>query len=315
MVCSMKKLLFLYNPVSGKQMIERNRELILEEMNHVGYEADVRVTRGKGDAYQILHDLPDMYERVIVGGGDGTLHEAAEGMCGKQIPLGYIPAGSTNDFGHSLGIRGSIRELVAIALSDDIMSCDIGRLNDRSFLYVACFGTLSNVSYSASQELKNLIGHAAYVVEGFRTFQGIEMIPMTIEYDDQIVAEEFCYGMITNSKFVAGVRMNYAKNVKLDDGKFEVVLIRRPHGPIDIGKVAYDMIVPQEDPEMLLKIQTSHIHFHTETPIPWDLDGEYGGRYTDVDVTVEHNALRIIHGNKEESQLIKLADRLTKSQF
>lgn len=311
----MKKLFFLYNPVSGKQMIQQNRDTILEQMQQAGYEVDVRVTKGKDDAYQILRDLPDIYERVVVGGGDGTLHEAVEGMRGKQIPLGYIPAGSTNDFGHSIGIHGSIEELVTIALSEQTMACDLGRLNDKTFLYVACFGTLSNVSYSASQDLKNRIGHAAYVVEGFRTFQGIETIPMTVSYDDQIVAEEFCYGMITNSKFVAGVRMNYAKDVKLDDGKFEVILIRKPHGPVDFGKVALDMIVPQEDPEMLLKVQTSHIHFHTDVPIPWDLDGEYGGRYTDVDISVEHNALHIIHGDKEESQLAKLADRITKSQF
>lgn len=311
----MKKLLFIYNPVSGKQLIQRHREDILQQMYQAGYEVDVRVTTEQEDADQILREMPDGYERVVVGGGDGTLHNAVQGICGRQIPLGYIPAGSTNDFGHSLGIQGTLSQLVDIALSDCIMDCDVGRMNDRHFLYVACFGTLSDVSYNASQEMKNKIGHAAYVVEGLRTFQGLETIPMVVTLDDQIVAEEFCYGMITNSKYVAGVRMNYAKDVSLNDGKFEVILIRKPHGPFDIGKVARDMIVPQEDPEMLLKVQTSHIHFHTETPIAWDLDGEYGGRYRDVDISVEQNALRIIHGDKEESQLVKLADMISRSQF
>ncbi len=311
----MRKLLLVYNPVSGKQMIHKNLGSIVEQIESCGYEVTIRATEGRDDAYRMTREITDEYERVIVGGGDGTLHEAMKGMKGKKIPLGYIPTGSTNDFGHSLLIRGSLEELVDIALSDSTIDCDVGKLNEKPFIYVACFGTLSNVSYTTSQQLKNVLGHAAYVLEGFRSFRGIEGFEMTVSYDDQVITDEFGFGMISNSRYVAGLRMNFARDVRLDDGKLEVFLIRKPHGPITFGKTAIDMIVPQEEPEMIVPVQTSSIHFHSDEPVDWGLDGEFGGSYTDVDISVDKGAVRIVHGDKEEPKFVQALDEIVKTPF
>lgn len=295
-----KKLLFIFNPCSGKGQIKNKLMEVIDIMVKAGYEVTIHSTQDREDAMQKVKSEAKNYDLVICSGGDGTLDEAVTGMMQseKKVPLGYIPAGSTNDFANSLKIPKDIVKAAHVAVEGRKFPVDVGYFNGDSFIYIAAFGLFTDVSYQTSQELKNVLGHAAYILEGAKRLHNITSYKMRVEYDGNIIEDEFAYGMITNSVSVGGFKKLTGKNVLLDDGLFEVTLIRMPKNPVEWNEILSCLANLKDDSDLIYTFKTDSVKFLPEDVIPWTLDGEFGGEHKNVIVKNVHQALEIMVKNK-----------------
>ena len=292
-----KRLLFIANPRSGKGQIKVHLADILDIMIKAGYQVSVHITQAGGDATVKTIEQAENYDRIVCSGGDGTLDEVVTGMMQlpkeKRKPIGYIPAGSTNDFGNSLGIDKNMLNAARISVSEHLFPCDIGRFNSDSFVYVAAFGIFTEVSYATPQDLKNVLGHAAYIIEGAKQLRDIPSFRMQVEYEGNVVYDEFIFGMITNSKSVGGFQGIIRGDIGLNDGVFEVTLIKMPRNPIELNEILGFMSGLIPDSDMVYAFQTKEIKFTCNELVPWTLDGEFGGNHDTVRISDENNALEI----------------------
>ena len=213
-----KKLLFVFNPCSGKAQIKNQLLDIVDTMVKADYEVTIYPTQCAGDAKEKVEAYAGNYDLVVCSGGDGTLDEVVTGMmqCKAKVPLGYIPAGSTNDFASSLGIPKDMEKAAEAAVIGKPFPCDVGLFNGDYFVYVAAFGLFTEVSYKTSQEWKNVLGHAAYILEGAKCLHDIPSFMMQVEYNNMRIQDEFIYGMITNSTSVGGFKGMTGKDVLLE---------------------------------------------------------------------------------------------------
>lgn len=281
-----KKLLFVYNPHSGKAQIKGQLLDIVDTMVKADYEVTIYPTQAPGDAIHKVEQEAGAYDLVVCSGGDGTLDEAVSGMMRREqkVPLGYIPAGSTNDFANSLGIPKDMIRAAAVAVNGKDFLCDIGSFNDDYFVYVAAFGLFTAVSYKTSQEWKNVLGHAAYILEGVRSLHDIPSYLMQVECNNMRIQDEFIYGMISNSTSVGGFKGMTGKDVLLDDGVFEVTLIKKPKNPMELNEIIASLINLVDDTDMVYSFKTDRIHVTAKQEVPWTLDGEFGGDHMDVEI-------------------------------
>lgn len=292
----MKKLLFIFNPHAGKAQIKNRLMQIIDIMVKGGYEVTAYPTQAPRDAQDTVKKRAGDYDRIVVSGGDGTLDEAVTGMVlsGEKVPLGYIPAGSTNDFANSLKIPKDMVKAAKIAVSGKPFPCDVGIFNEEPFVYVAAFGMFTAVSYQTSQEWKNILGHAAYLLEGMKSLTDIASYRMRVEYEDEIIEEDFIYGMITNSNSVGGFKNMTGKNVLLDDGKFEVTLIRMPKNILELNAILASLTNLIDDTDLIYSFKSSKIRFSSEEEVAWTLDGEFGGSHREVSIENMQRALEIV---------------------
>ena len=282
-----KKLLFVYNPKAGKAQIKNKLADILNIFAEAEYEITVAPTRGHDDARRIVENRSHDYELVVCSGGDGTLDETVTGMMqsGFQTPIGYIPAGSTNDFGGSLGLPKNMVRAAEIAVKGKDFSCDVGSFNKDIFVYIAAFGLFTDVSYETDQEVKNVLGHMAYLLEGMKRLSAVRSYPMRVEYEDNIIVDDFIFGMITNSVSVGGFKNITGKNVKLDDGVFEVTLIKKPRNPVELNNIMISLLNRDIDKNAMYCFRTSKLILDALEPVPWTLDGENGGSHKRVEIS------------------------------
>lgn len=291
-----KKLLFVVNPHSGKAQVSSKLLQIVDNMVKAGYQVNVHPTQDKDDARTLISKYAKKYDLVVCSGGDGTLDEAVSGMMrsSKIVPLGYIPAGSTNDFATSLQIPKDMIKACDVALHGRLFPCDVGKFDEKYFIYIAAFGIFTDVSYKTNQELKNILGHAAYILEGAKRLYDITSYHMRVEYNGKIIEDDFIYGMISNSTSVGGFKNMTGDNVLLDDGVFEVTLIRTPKNPVELNEILGSLTRLIDDTSLIYSFKTSEVRFVAEEKIPWTLDGEYGGSPQEVTIEVEHQALEIM---------------------
>lgn len=296
-----KKLLFIFNSHSGKGKIKNNLVEIIDIFVKAGYETTVYTTQSQGDAVNKAYEEAANYDRIVCSGGDGTLDEVVTGVMksGIKVPVGYIPAGSTNDFGNSLGIDKDMIHASDIAANGYRFPCDIGKFNEDYFVYVAAFGIFTEVSYATDQGLKNMLGHTAYILEGAKQLWDIPSYRMQVEYDGNVLYDEFIYGMITNSMSVGGFKGIIPGNISLNDGKFEVTLIRMPKNPIELNDILAFLTGMSKDSTMVYSFQTDHIKLTSNEVVPWTLDGEFGGDHQVVRLNDCQQALDIIVESEE----------------
>ena len=202
--------------------------------------------------------------------------------------------GSTNDFANSLRLPKNVMKAAEISLGGHRFACDVGQFNDNNFIYVAAFGIFTEVSYQTNQELKNLLGHAAYILEGAKSLLDLTAYEMRVEYEDVILEGEFIFGMVTNSISVGGFKKIAGKNVLLDDGVFEVTLIRRPKNPLELNEIVTSLLSRVDNTELIYSFKTGEIRFDTEIEVPWTLDGEYGGSHQQAVIKNWHRAVEIM---------------------
>ena len=288
-------IFFVFNPKAGKGKIKSKLGDIIELFSIEENKITIAATRKRGDAARMVRDLEDGYDRVICAGGDGTLDEVVSGMAQreKKLPIGYIPGGSTNDFAFSAGIPSDIMKAADAAAFGKIKSFDVGGFNKKSFVYIAAFGAFTAVSYETPQDLKNVFGHSAYILEAITKLGDIKPYHMHIETDDLTIVDDFLYGMITNSDSVGGIKNITGKNVNLSDGLFEVTLVRKPANPLDINVVLAALLNRDITCKDLYCFKTKHITFVSDDKVPWTLDGEFGGNVKKAEINNFKHGLKL----------------------
>lgn len=281
-----KKLLFIYNPKAGKAKIRNKLADILDIFARADFEITVFPTRAQGDACRIMERRSGEYGLVVCSGGDGTLDETVTGMIksGFRTPLGYIPAGSTNDFGGSLSLPKNMLRAAEIIVEGKDFPCDVGTFNEDVFVYVAAFGLFTEVSYETGQDVKNILGHMAYVLEGMKRLSSIKSFPMRVSYENNIIVEDFIFGMVTNSVSVGGFKNITGEDVKLDDGEFEVTLIKNPKNPIELNNIIVSLMNHKIDTSVMYCFRAAKIFFESTEAVSWTLDGENGGKHKSVTI-------------------------------
>lgn len=296
----MKRLLFIYNPTSGKGKVASSLSNILNRFAKLGWLTTVYPTQCHGDAVKAAQELGPQFDRVVCAGGDGTLSETVSGLMGLESPptLGYIPVGSTNDCATTFSLPLDPTKAAQVAVQDGIpRPSDIGTLNDQSFVYVAAFGAFTKVAYDTPQELKNTFGHLAYVMEGIASLPSISPYHLRVEHDGEVIEDNFYFGMVSNALSIGGIKAPKREHVVLDDGLFEVNLVKKPVSLLDVADGFQSFMAPgMVSGGALVHFQSSHITFTCDRPLPWTIDGEYGGEAAENQVHCCQQALSIVHG-------------------
>ena len=297
----MNRLLFIYNPTSGTGQAKSSLSPVLDVFTKAGWLTTAYPTQCKGDAARTVRELAPQYDRVICAGGDGTLSEVVSGLTALKDPppLGYVPFGSTNDCAATLRLPRKPREAALVAAGTGVpVPIDTGRLNGKPFIYVAAFGAFTKVAYDTPQELKNTFGHLAYVFAGIASLPTIAPYHMTVEYDGQVLEDDFYFGMVSNSQSIGGMKPPKVEQVVLDDGLFEVLLVKKPLSIADLteGLQALVNLSPTDRSGVLVQFQARQLTFTCEQPVPWTVDGEFGGSQTVNRVENCRKSLNIIRG-------------------
>ena len=306
----MKKLLFVYNPRAGKEMLKPRLSDVLDIFVKAGYEVTVHPTQAYRDAYyQIKEYEVGKYDLIACSGGDGTIDEVATGMMKRRemgkdvVPVGYIPAGTTNDFAKSLHIPRKPLAAADNAVKGVPFPCDIGKFNDSVFVYIAAFGIFTDVSYETDQAVKNVLGHMAYILEGAKRIFNIPSYKIKVEHDGEVIEDEFIFGMVTNSRSVGGFSNMVGKNIVFDDGLFEVTLIKTPKNPIELNEIVASLLIKQIDSAHMYSFKAKEVKFESIEEIPWTLDGEFGGEHDCVDIRNWKQGMRIMVKSQMIQQL------------
>lgn len=293
----MKKLYFILNLQSGKATISSKLAVVIDMFTKAGYEVTARPTQERMDACAAAkYACGQGFDLIVCSGGDGTLNEVIQGVMRseKKLPIGYIPAGSTNDFARGVGIPRNIIDAVQWIIDGKKYPCDIGSFNDKFFTYIAAFGAFTEVTYETSQQVKNVLGHVAYVLNGISILKNIKSYHMKITYDDEIIEDNYIFGMVTNSSSVAGLLS--LNNFLLDDGLYEVTLIKTPGNPLDLQRIIHSLlnIDIDIDTAYIKSFRTSKIRFECDDELQWTIDGEFGGAYKTVDVCNNKQAIELM---------------------
>ena len=302
-VILLKKLLFIINPCAGMRKAAKVMPEILSVFNRADYDVRVYVTAEAGDAVQAVKRLANGVDLVVCCGGDGTFNETVNGLiqAGLDLPIGYIPAGSTNDFAASLKLSSDPVEAARQIAEGVPRWYDAGRFGERYFSYVASFGAFTKASYSTPQSAKNLLGHVAYVLEGMQELPQLRKHHVKLTLDGgETLEDDYIFGAICNSTSVGGVMTLDPKQVDLQDGKFEVLLIRMPKSLQEISDFLLAVQKQQYNNAMMLFRNASHILVEAEPDMLWTLDGEKEEGHATVEVQNLHRAVRILQKEEKE---------------
>jgi len=294
----MKKLLLIINPMAGKGMYKDGLGDALFTLAGGGYETTVRFTQHTGHACQLANELGEQYDVVCCIGGDGTLSEVMEGIVSleKQPLLGYFPLGTANDVASTLKLPKSNLPAAAQRIVNGApMSFDLGTFGDNgNFTYVAAFGAFTEVSYETPQQEKQALGHFAYVLEGMLRLPKIASVHAKVEYDGGTLEDDFILGGLVNSTSVAGLIHLDPNKIRLNDGLFELTLVRLPKNIADLSQIIRDLINQDYTGPFFKIIPTSYAKFTFDKPVAWTRDGESGGEHTEIEFRNIHNAINII---------------------
>lgn len=295
----MKKLLFVYNPRSGKGKIKNHLFDIIGIFAEAGYEVTAHPTQSRNDCSVTVAEQAEFYDIVVVSGGDGTLNEAVSGMLEiekeKRVPIGYIPAGTMNDFASGNKIPKLMTEAAEAIVNGKIISYDIGSFNGNKFVYVAAFGAFTEVSYGTPQSTKNILGPAAYFMEGLKRLPRIEGVDVRITTGaGQVIEEEALLFLIMNSTCIAGFEFGEFYHVNTNDGLFEIVVIPKSTNLLDFAAVVSEIKNGERNSGGVHVISTDKAVIEIEKSVSWTLDGEYGGETEKVEFEVLTDAVEFI---------------------
>lgn len=291
-----KRLLLLLNPASGMRRANRLMPEIIRLYNDRNYECAVYITSGSGDATRFMRANAARYDRVVCIGGDGTLNETIAGIieAGVRCPVGYIPAGTTNDYAASLGLSSDI--LTAAADAVDGVGCyfDMGSFNGRNFIYTASCGAFARTSYTTSQLAKNVLGHAAYVIEGIKDLPSLKPIHMRLECEDRVLEDDYIFCAVTNSISVGGILKLNPDMVRLNDGLFEVLLIKYPTMPSHLPQILRALYSGELNCDMIDSFTVDRLCVKTISDVEWTLDGERGEAGREFEIINQYKKIQLV---------------------
>ena len=294
----MKRVLFVVNPKSGRMKSKTLFFDIINTMSENDCIVTVRITNEAGDACRFVFEgcNSGLYDHVVCCGGDGTLNEAVAGIhkSSSNIPLGYIPSGSTNDYARTLGIPGDAVEAAKTAVTGEKYPIDIGCIDGVFFNYIASFGAFTSVSYNASQSLKNNLGHVAYVLEGAKDITKIKSVRASFRTGSMVYEDEYIFAAIVNSTSIGGILKLDETLVSLNDGVFEVCLVKKPKNPADMIKIVRGLLNSDFSSECFDFFRASSLDITVPEGLAWSLDGEKYISDASVRVDVIHSAVSVV---------------------
>lgn len=272
------RILLIINPIAGKTHGKSSLYRAADLFEEYGYEVNLKKTEYKGHAIELVQEHSDGHHLIVCCGGDGTLNEVVTGMMkkGVRLPLGYIPAGTTNDFANTLKLSYNLERAVETIMTGHRRTIDVGRfMNKRYFNYIASFGAFTYASYSTPQANKNTIGHLAYILEGVKDIPNIRPYHIRVEADGVVYEDEYIFGAVTNALSIGGMVKLATAQVDLNDGLFEIILVKNPKTAVDLSRIIRAITMKDYNDKMLEFIKASEVTFKMETQIPWSIDGEY----------------------------------------
>ena len=292
----MKKMLFVMNPYAGMRKANRFLPDIISIFNRAGYTVTIHMTAGPGDCNQAVKRLATGMDLVVCCGGDGTFNETISGILtiNKDIPIGYIPAGSTNDFATSLILPTNVLEAAQAIVDGKPHRYDVGKFGDRYFSYVASFGAFTKASYATPQNVKNALGHTAYLLSGIQEFSQLRTTHMRLELDDTVLEDDFLFGAISNSISVGGILTLDPKQVDMTDGKFELILVRSPKDFSEISECIQALQSQKYNCRMITFRSAEHVRAIMDPETIWTLDGERAEGDAVLDIHNLHHAIALI---------------------
>ena len=292
----MKKLLFVMNPYAGQKKANRYLPEILGVFCRAGYEVITHITAGPGDATEVVRQRGGQADLVVCCGGDGTLNETITGLlrAGADVPIGYIPAGSTNDFASSLRLSSNPLQAAKEIMEGVPRHYDVGRFGERYFSYVASFGAFTRTSYTTPQNIKNALGHTAYILSGISEISQIRKEHIRLELENEVVEDDFIFGAICNSTSVGGILTLDPKKVDMDDGIFELLLVRTPKNLMELHECIQALQTQEYNCGMITFRSASRMKIHADPTMLWTLDGEREEGHDVVEVENIHQAIRLI---------------------
>ena len=305
-------MLFVFNPKAGKGKIKTHLLDIVDIFSSHDYEIIIRSTQAPRDAYEKAKEYANSVDMIVCSGGDGTLDEVVTGIMEAEsnVPIGYIPAGSTNDFANSLFMPKNMTKVAEMIMEEELYHCDIGRFNQKTFAYVAAFGLFTDVSYETDQDLKNVLGHVAYVLEGVKRLFDIKSYHLKVTSDEVQAEDDFIVGMITNSRSVGGFKNLTGKNVDMNDGLFEVTLITNPKNPLELQEIMTALLTAEDNTDLIYSFKSAHVVIESEEAVPWTLDGEFGGDQTRVEIDNLHEAMNLYLTSSKKQKKNRLNQKI-----
>lgn len=292
-----KKVLLIVNPIAGKTHSKSGVYRAYDLFSNNGYEVTLQKTISKGHATNIVLEQGLENDIVVCCGGDGTLNEVVSGMMqlGAKLPLGYIPAGTTNDFASSLKLSYNVNNAVKAIMNGRKRPLDIGLFNgSRYFSYIASFGAFTGSSYSTPQSYKNTIGHFAYVLEGVKDIPNIRPYHIKLDVGGKIYEDDYIFGAVSNSISIGGMVKLDSSQVDLNDGLFEIILIKNPKTPLDISRIIRAITKRDYSDKMIEFIKAPEVTFYMEKQLPWSIDGEYDAGGNEIRIKNIHGAITLL---------------------
>ncbi len=293
----MKKMLFIINPYAGQRKANRQLLEIVEIFNRADYEVNVYITARQGDAFETAQRYADKVDLIVCCGGDGTFNETAAGILasGIDVPVGYIPAGSTNDFANSLKLPTDILQAARVITDGNARQLDIGSFNGRYFSYVASFGAFTRASYATPQSVKNALGHVAYLLGGIQELSQIKARRMRFELPDgQVLEDEYLFGAISNSTSVAGILTLAPDRVDMSDGKLELMLVRTPRDAKELADCLVALQRQTYNCAMMTFLSTESLKITAPGDMDWTIDGERESGKEEIRVKCLQHALQVV---------------------
>lgn len=292
----MKKMLLVVNPYSGQKKAAKMLSEIVAIFNRADYAVQVYITAGPGDATKEVERLCGEVDLIVCCGGDGTFNETISGLlqADSQTPVGYIPAGSTNDFASSLHLSTDLLEAAKEIVEGQPVAYDAGFFGGRVFSYVASFGAFTRTSYTTPQSIKNALGHTAYVLEGIQELSQIRNEHIKMIVDGEVVEDDFLFGAICNSTSVGGILTLDPEVVDLQDNKLEILLVRAPRSLAELHECILALQSQKYNCAMLTFRSATHIQIFANPEMPWTLDGEREDGHSEVVVCPKHLAYRLM---------------------
>lgn len=301
----MKKLLLIMNPCSGKKKAAPALADIIAIFNRAGYDISTYMTAARGDGTRVAAERSKDYDILLCIGGDGTFNEIVSGLCaaGSRTPIAYIPAGSTNDFASSLKLSKDLRQAAHDIVAGTPRPLDIGRFNDRYFSYIASFGVFTRTSYATPQSLKNVLGHFAYILSGVKELTSLRTQHLRFCLDDgRIFEDDYIFGAISNSTSVAGILTLADELVDMNDGQFEVLLIRKPRDLMELNKCVLALMAQNYNTPMVTLASASRVEIDAPQDMDWTLDGEQADGAAHCVVENLHSAVNVIVNSRPEKE-------------
>lgn len=294
-----KKLLFIVNPRAGKTKSRAPLFDAVSIYSEAGYLVCVKQTKRRGDATRFAAELGADFDLVVCHGGDGTLNETVNGLMRlpkERRPLvSYLPGGSTNDFAASLNISSDLAVAAQRAMRMEKRDLDVGVFGSRNFVYVASFGAFTRTTYTVPQDIKNMFGHFAYMLEGAKDLETLRPYRMTITADGEPIRGEYLFGAVSNSTSIAGLMKISPEKVSFNDGQFELLLVPVPKSPQAVQALIRALVYQDyESSEGLIFRHVKHVVAETEENIPWTLDGEYAPGAPRIEIGIEDNGIQML---------------------